>query len=102
MVCIWLNHFGMTATQKPTVIDAVYAACAQQSFNSLADYLNHVQKRYPANDCLLDTWMTQFMGVKPQDSDELAYVTAVSRLFLIQAVARAKAPGCKADSVVIL
>ena len=42
------------------------------------------------------------MGVKPQDSDERAYVTAVSRLFLIQAVARAKAPGCKADSVVIL
>ena len=101
-VCIWLNHFGMVATQKPTVIDAVYAACAQQSFNSLADYLNHVQKRYPANDCLLDTWMTQFMGVKTQGSDERAYVTAVSRLFLIQAVARAKEPGCKADSVVIL
>ena len=100
-VCIWLNDFGMIRVQKPTVIDAVYAACAQQSFNPLLDYLNNVQKQHPANDGLLKTWMTQFMGVKPQGNDEQAYVAAVSRLSLIQAIARAKKPGCKADSVVI-
>jgi predicted P-loop ATPase len=100
-VCIWLNDFGIITAQKPTAIDAVYAACAQQSFNPLVDYLNHVQKRYPENDSLLDTWMTQFMGVKTEGNDEQAYVTAVSRLSLVQAIARAKKPGCKADSVVI-
>ena len=45
--------------------------------------------------------MTQFLGVQAEGDDEHAYITAVSRLALIQAVARAKDPGCKADSVVI-
>jgi predicted P-loop ATPase len=46
--------------------------------------------------------MSQYLGVKPQSRDDHTYVAAVSRLLLIQAVARAKDPGCKADSVVVL
>ena len=99
--CIWLNDFGIISAQKLTVIDAIHAACAQQTFNPLVDYLNHVQRQHPADDCLLDTWMTQFLGVQAEGDDEHAYITRVSRLALIQAVARAKDPGCKADSVVI-
>ena len=46
--------------------------------------------------------MIDFLGVKPSTEDEAIYIKAVSRLSLIQAVARARNPGCKADSVVIL
>ena len=101
-VCIWLNDFGITSVQKSTVIDAVQAVCAQQTFNPLMDYFRGIQKLYPANDNLLDGWMCQFLGVNVSSEDERKYITAVSRLMLIQAVARAKEPGCKADSVIVL
>ena len=51
---------------------------------------------------MLDTWMIDFLGVKPMTEEEALYVKAVSRMSLIQAVARARNPGCNADTVVIL
>ena len=102
VVCIWLNDFGITSVQKSTVIDAVQAVCAQQTFNPLMDYFRGIQKQYPEDDKLLDDWMCQFLGVNASNEDERKYITAVSRLMLIQAVARAKKPGCKADLVVVL
>ena len=101
-VCIWLNDHGIISVQKSTVIDAVQAVCAQQTFNPLDDYFRHIQKLHSTDDDLLDSWMTQFLGVQTQSDDDHTYVAAVSRLMLIQAVARAKKPGCKADSVIIL
>ncbi|NBT32192.1 MAG: hypothetical protein EBT13_09910 [Rhodobacteraceae bacterium] len=50
----------------------------------------------------LSTWMINYLGVCPKSEEEKRYVEAVSRLSLIQAVARALDPGCKADSVPIL
>ena len=102
VVCIWLNDFGITSVQKSTVIDAVQAVCAQQTFNPLMDYFRGIQKQYPEDDKLLDDWMCRFLGVNASSEDERQYITAVSRLMLIQAVARAKKPGCKADSVIVL
>jgi len=102
VVCIWLNDFGITSVQKSTVIDAVQAVCAQQTFNPLMDYFRGIQKQYPEDDKLLDDWMCRFLGVNASSEDERQYITAVSRLMLIQAVARAKDPGCKADLVVVL
>ena len=101
-VCIWLNDFGITSVQKSTVMDAVQAVCAQQTFNPLMDYFRGIQKQYPEDDKLLDDWMCRFLGVNASSEDERQYITAVSRLMLIQAVARAKDPGCKADLVVVL
>jgi hypothetical protein len=101
-VCIWLNDFGITSVQKSTVMDAVQAVCAQQTFNPLMDYFRGIQKQYPEDDKLLDDWMCRFLGVKVSNEAERKYITAVSRLMLIQAVARAKKPGCKADSVIVL
>ena len=51
-VCVWLNDFGITSVQKSTVIDAVQAVCAQQTFNPLMDYFRGIQKQYPADDKL--------------------------------------------------
>jgi len=100
--CIWLNDSGITSVQKSIVVDAVQSVCTQQTFNPLIDYFQYVQRQYPADNSLLDSWMSQYLGVKPQSRDDRTYVAAVSRLLLIQAVARAKDPGCKADSVVVL
>jgi predicted P-loop ATPase len=94
----------MTNVQKHIVVDAVKHAAAQRTFNPVDDYLNECMAKYDLNETnqLLDTWMIDFLGVKPSTEDEAIYIKAVSRLSLIQAVARARNPGCKADSVVIL
>jgi predicted P-loop ATPase len=101
---IWLNAHGMTNVQKHIVVDAVKHAAAQRTFNPVDDYLNECMAKYDLNETnqLLDTWMMDFLGVKRSTEDEAIYIKAVSRLSLIQAVARARNPGCKADSVVIL
>jgi len=101
---IWLNAHRMTNVQKHIVVDAVKHAAAQRTFNPVDDYLNECMAKYDLNETnqLLDTWMIDFLGVKPSTEDEAIYIKAVSRLSLIQAVARARNPGCKADSVVIL
>jgi hypothetical protein len=101
---IWLNAHGMTNVQKHIVVDAVKHAAAQRTFNPVGDYLNECMAKYDLNETnqLLDTWMIDFLGVKRSTEDEAIYIKAVSRLSLIQAVARARNPGCKADSVVIL
>ena len=57
----------------------------------------------PTQDAsMLSTWLAAYLDVEPIDAKEQAYVESVSRLSLIQAVARIFAPGCKADSVPIL
>lgn len=104
LLSIWLNAHGMTNVQKHIVVDAVKHAAARRTFNPVCDYLDEcmVQHELSENNQLLDTWMIDFLGVKPATEDEALFIKAVSRLSLIQAVARARNPGCKADSVVIL
>ena len=103
-LCIWLNDHQMLNVQKQIIIDAVKHAARQRTINPVKDYLNACMKQYAVESCdgALSTWMEDFLGVVPSSDDERSYVRAVSRLSLIQAVARAKTPGCKADSVVIL
>lgn len=49
----------------------------------------------------LDSWLVDFCNADTR-GDGAEYVAAVGRKFLIQAVARAFIPGCKADAVLIL
>ena len=46
--------------------------------------------------------VVNYLGVNPENEEEQKYIEAVSRLSLIQAVARIFKPGCKADSVAVL
>ena len=48
------------------------------------------------------SWMQDYLGVEPATDAEREYVQAVALKSLVQAVARALEPGCKADSVPIL
>ena len=101
---IWLNARGMVSVQKHIVVDAVKHAAGLRTINPLQDYLNDCVAKYHLDDVnpMLDTWMIDFLGVKPATEEEAVYIKAVSRMSLIQAVARVRNPGCKVDSVVIL
>jgi hypothetical protein len=101
-VSMWLNDNRMMHTAKDIVVGAVAKACSEQSFNVVKDYLERCQLIGKGNDQLLDHWMLQFLGVEPVNEKQKLYVKAVSRLSLIQAVARVFKPGCKADSVIML
>ncbi len=98
----WLNQNGFPTVNKQLVIDCVQELCEDNIISPVRHYLEGL-KFDPANDrSELSTWMEIYLGVKPKSPDEEQYVRAVSRLSLIQAVARALTPGCKADSVPIL
>ena len=101
-VSMWLNDHKFLRAQKETVVAAVAKVCSQQAFNLVKEYLEHCQSNSEIDDQLLSLWMIRFLGVKPVNEKQKLYVEAVSRLSLIQAVARVFKPGCKADSVVIL
>ena len=51
---------------------------------------------------LAECWLEDYLGVKPKTNQERAYIKAIAVKSLVQAVARALDPGCKADSVPIL
>ncbi len=101
-VCCWLNGLGMASVHKQTVIDAVYLVCKANSYNPVQDYLDDCQAAHPRDDALLAEWMQIYLGVEPGDGQQEAYVQAVSKLMMVQAVARIRKPGCKADSVIIV
>ena len=103
-LCIWLNDQQMVHIQKHIVVDAVKHAARQRTINPVQSYLSKCARKLPQKLCedFLSKWMEDYLGVEPSSDVEVAYVRAVSRLSLIQAVARVQSPGCKADSVVIL
>ena len=101
-ICIWLNQMGFTQVSKDIVRDCVGALCKMNTYNPVVDYLDYVQYEHPANDDLLSNWVHDYLGAHYEDEAQKTYVTSIARLMLIQAVARARQPGCKADAVVIL
>jgi predicted P-loop ATPase len=103
-ICVWLNAHGISNLQKHIVIDAVKHAAMRNSINPVADYLDHCREHClpPNPDEALDTWLEIYLGVSAETDADWRYLRAVSRISLIQAVARVREPGCKADTVVIL
>ena len=97
---IWLNAHGMTNVQKHIVVDAVKHAAAHRTFNPVRDYLDEcmVSHELNENNELLDKWMIDYLGVQPANEDEALYIKAISRLSLIQAVARAPTLAVKLTS----
>ena len=98
----WLNRNGYLRVSKLVVIDCIQALCEENTISPVRHYLEGLQFNPSTERHQLSTWMQDYLGVYPKDDDEKAYVQAVSRLSLIQGVARALNPGCKADSVPIL
>ncbi len=68
----------------------------QQSFSPVAEYLHECGQTYPADDELLNSLASNYLG-----TDEALHRTFL-RKTLLSAVARALTPGCKVDTVCIL
>jgi hypothetical protein len=98
----WLNVNGFNSLPKQIVVDAVAELCEDNLISPVDDYLEKLSFDPAVDEPQLSLWVQRYFGVQPEDDNHKAYVAAVSRLALIQAVARAFDPGCQADTVPIL
>lgn len=90
---IIVQEFGFDPG-KELLDDAVRQLCFENAFDPVLDYLGDLAwdgvKR-------IDSWLVDYFGAPNSD-----YVRAVSRILLIAAVRRARQPGCKLDTIVVL
>jgi predicted P-loop ATPase len=89
----WLEGHGM-GMQIATVHQAIVAAARDHIINPLHNYLGGLEWDGTPR---LDTWLTYYLGAEDRPA-----VRAMASRFLIGAVARAMAPGCKMDTMLIL
>jgi len=98
----WLNKNGFPTVGDKPVDRAVNLLCRKAVLSPVRHYLESLSFD-PDNDQLsVASWMQDYLGVEPATEAEREYVQAVALKSLVQAVARALDPGCKADSVPIL
>lgn len=90
----WIQTFGGITANVGVTTEAVLLVAAESKFHPLQTYLNglHWDGRNR-----IDQWPTKYLGAA-----DTAFVRAVGRRWLIQAVARAYRPGCQADAMLIL
>ena len=98
---VWLNQNGFPTLGKDTVFAAVNLLCRETIISPVRHYLETLQFDPENSQFAAETWMEDYLGVKPTELN-VKYIRAVSLKSLVQAVARAFDPGCKADSVTIL
>jgi len=98
----WINRNGFPRVSKHVVVDVVNELSREQIIAPVRHYLEDLKFDPSKDKRQLSNWMINFLGVNPATEDERKYIEAVSRLSLIQAVARTFKPGCKADSVPVL
>lgn len=99
---IWLGrNYGFTP-RTADALDSVLVNAKNNKYHPLKDYFNSLEwDGVPRVDC----WLESYFGasvVGEGGKDRTQYVRAVSRKFLIAAVARAIASPIKADCVLIL
>lgn len=77
------------------VKQVLQSLCKKNPYNPVEDYLNSLPEwdKTPR----VDSWLTDYFGV---DNTELN--RAISRIILVAAVRRVRAPGCKFDEMLIL
>lgn len=93
-LCYSINRLFGYRTSKALVYEAVSTVARLNSYHPIRVYLNTlVWDGTPRIDCLL----TQYAGV--EDSQ---YTRAISKCFMLAAVARVFSPGAKFDQVLIL
>lgn len=99
----WFNLNGFLRASKNVICDAVDAACEETTIDPPRLWLTGLADKYPnPNMDLLNSWAIAALGAKYESDEQERYVKAVSRKWIISAVARALRPGCKADGVLIM
>ncbi len=90
-----LEYCGVTVG-KDTAADAALRVAKENPVNPPREYLSRLKWDGKSR---LDTWLTYYLGADEQPAEYLALVGAK---WLIGAVSRVFAPGCKFDTVLIL
>jgi len=98
----WLNKNGFPTVGKDPVTSAVNLLCREAVISPVRHYLESLSFDPDSNQFSAKTWMQDYLGVKPATASEVEYIQEVALKSLVQAVARALDPGCKADCVPIL
>ncbi|MGO6665740.1 VapE domain-containing protein [Rhizobium ruizarguesonis] len=89
-----IQQQGFAQAKKSDTQDAVYAIAKNNKSNSLTDRLNTLKWDRVER---VETWMQRLLN-----AEDTPYLRRVGRLTLLQAVARAYNPGCKADHTTVL
>ena len=94
--CVWLGREAkITGVQPRSAIDSMIAACQRRRVDVFRDWLETLEWDGTAR---LDSWLQRITG----SPDDAVYLAAVGKRWLISAVARTMAPGCKADCMLVL
>jgi hypothetical protein len=96
---LWLERALGLAVSRARVADAVRIVAAESPFHAVSEYLGTLTWDGVTR---VDTWLETYAGVVPESDSDRDLVRAVSRKWLISCVGRAKAPGCKVDTMLIL
>jgi predicted P-loop ATPase len=106
----WCQIRGLPA-RPPTAAAAAQLVACRAQHHPVREYLDGLSWDGVPR---IETWLVDYLGVELPDLRTVteqekeralmkrAYIVAVSRMALIQAVARAYQPGCKADAVLII
>lgn len=92
-LCAWLNNCGLSIAIT-TVAAVLREIAMRNAYDPLKDYLNGLEWD---GEPRLDGWLPHYCTARRDQ-----YAALVGRKFLISAVARALAPGEKADTMMIL
>ena len=92
-VAAWLSTQRLSA-KVGTVGDIVREIAIRHPVNPMEDWIESLQWDWAPR---IDTWLTEFAGV-----EDTPYTRLVSRRFMVGAMARARNPGCKCDTMLVL
>jgi predicted P-loop ATPase len=94
----FVNRFAFDPKSKSEnmFLKTVVQVCKRNSYSPVVDYLNMVAKTHGADTSILNGFASRYFG-----NDSAIAQTFIVKT-LIAAVARAKNPGCKVDTVLVL
>ena len=98
-ICLWFEKEHRVKVKKAVVVDAGRIVASRNPFHPVRDYLKALKWDETSR---VDTWLEKFLGVKATSADHGRLLRSVARKWLISCVARAMAPGCKVDTMLIL
>ena len=93
LACEWLAHQGVFVSTD-VAAKAIETVATEQAFDSLNEWLDSLVWDRKSR---VATWLPDYVGAA-----ENGYSCNVGMRTLIAAIARAKRPGCKVDSVLVL
>lgn len=90
----WLHRRYRLHIGRESAWDALQVVARRTIIDPVADYLGGLKWDGVSR---VDSWLTVYAGAAPSP-----YVSAVGRMFLVSAIARALQPGCKVDTMAVL